>query len=169
MGQKKRRLDFRSGEDVLAEIERLRTGGYVATKNWNLSQICEHLTKTMEGEMTGLGFRFPWLFRKTAGPLLTLWVLRTRSMPSVPTLPSLQPAAAEGMDDSKIIDDCVETVRKAEAFSGNLDDYPFVDGLTADRWRQIMWVHAAHHLGFLMPDQRRALSAKALSDSMSPG
>ena len=51
-----RNLDFTSGDQVIAEIQRLREVGYKKTKNWNLTQICEHLTKTMRG-----GMDFMWL------------------------------------------------------------------------------------------------------------
>ncbi|MGB7328131.1 MAG: DUF1569 domain-containing protein [Rubripirellula sp.] len=147
----KRQLDFRSGDDVVAEVRRLQTEGYVRTKNWNLTQICEHLTATMAGEMDGLGFRLPWLIRATAGELFTRWILKTRKMPSVPTLPSLQPKSRSDVDDVVIIESCVETIRRCESFAGSLDDYPFVDNLNHDQWRQFMWIHAAHHLGFLAP------------------
>lgn len=68
-----------------------------------------------------------------------------------PTLPTLKPIAAVEGDDSAVVEQCIETLRKAESFSGSLDDYPFVDRLRHDQWRQFMWIHAAHHLGFLAP------------------
>jgi hypothetical protein len=50
---RKQQLDFQSADEVIREIERLRSGGYTKLKQWNLTQACEHLTKTMEGEMNG--------------------------------------------------------------------------------------------------------------------
>lgn len=152
MSVSKRELDFRSAEDVIAEIERLRINGYSRSKRWNLTQACEHLTKTMEGEMNGLGFRLPRILRRTVGDWMTRRVLKTRSMPSVPTLPSLKPTFGGDREDPAVIERCVATLRQAESFDGSLDDYPFVDGLTHQQWRQFMWIHAAHHLGFLVPN-----------------
>lgn len=148
----KRLLDFHSGDEVIAEIERLRTGGYAKLKQWNLTQICEHLSATMEAEMTGLGFRLPWVLRATAGKLLTHRILRTRRMPSSPTLPRLQPQATADAEDEAVIAQCLETIRRTECYQGSLADYPFVDNLTHEQWRQLMWIHAAHHLGFLIPN-----------------
>ena len=146
---RKRPLDFRTGDEVIAEIHRLQTTGYVKTKNWNLTQICEHLTSTMVGEMEGLGFRLPWLIRATAGKLLTYRILKARRMPSIPTLPSLQPKSLADSEDNAIIKNCIQVIGRSESFSESLDEYPFVDNLTHHQWRQLMWIHAAHHLGFL--------------------
>lgn len=151
MNISKRRLDFQSADDVIGEIERLKNDGYTKLKRWNLSQICDHLTKTMEGEMNGLGFRIPWILRRTVGDWITRRVLKSRSMPSVPTLPRLRPTADQVSEDPKVIEHCLVTIRKASLFDGSLDDYPFVDDLTHEQWRQFMWIHAAHHLGFLVP------------------
>ena len=151
MGVTKRKLDFSTADEVISEIMRLKADGYTKLKRWNLTQACEHLTKTMEGEMVGLGFRIPWILRRTVGELLTRRVLKTRSMPSVPTLPSLRPTAVDVSEDPMVISQCIATIRKAELFEGSLNDYPFVDGLTHEQWRQFMWIHAAHHLGFLVP------------------
>jgi hypothetical protein len=106
----------------------------------------------MVGEMEGLGFRLPWVLRATAGKLFTNWILRTRKMPGVPTLPSLQPKSASDVEDETIIQNCVTAIRQSESFTGSLDDYPFVDNLLHDQWRQFMWIHASHHLGFLVPN-----------------
>lgn len=156
MNVPKRRLEFHSANEVIAEIERLRNGGYTQLKRWNLSQICEHLTKTMEGEMNGPGFRIPWILRRTVGDWMTRRVLQARSMPSVPTLPSLRPTTSQVGEDPKATQQCITTIKKAERFEGSLDDYPFVDGLTHEQWRQFMWIHAAHHLGFPVPVEKNA-------------
>ncbi len=50
--------------------------------------------ENLRGEMNGLGFRIPWILRRTIGDWMTRRVLKNRSMPSVPTLPSLRPSAS---------------------------------------------------------------------------
>ncbi len=50
---KRRELDFRTGDDAISEITSLRETGYSKTKNWNLTQVCEHLDATMKGGMDG--------------------------------------------------------------------------------------------------------------------
>ncbi|WP_153558323.1 DUF1569 domain-containing protein [Roseimaritima sediminicola] len=150
---RKRALDFRSGDAVIAEIEQLRTDGYVKTKRWNLTQICEHLDATMRGGMEGFGFRAPRLLRATVLKWSLHHMLKTRRMRSVPTLPRLKPrpASAVADDDDVVIDHCIATIRRAAAFAGPIEDYPFLDDLDVEDWRQFMWLHAAHHLAFLIP------------------
>lgn len=122
MSVRKRKLDFQTADEVIGEIERLRSDGYSKLRRWKLTQVCEHLTKTMAGEMYGLGFRIPWILRRTVGNLMTRRVLKTRSMPSVPRLPSLRPTAGDVAEDSAVIEHCIATIRKAELFDGSLDD-----------------------------------------------
>ncbi|MCO8123066.1 DUF1569 domain-containing protein [Stieleria sp. TO1_6] len=147
---KKRILDFHTGEDVIAEINRLRQDGYRKTKNWNLTQACEHLNLTMTGGMEGFGFRLPWILRATVIKWVINRIFRTRKMSSAPTIDRLKPKTEDGPDDDGVIDDCIATIRQAERFDGSLEDYPFLDNLKPDDWRQFMWIHAAHHLGFFV-------------------
>ena len=147
----KRKLNFENADQVIKDIESLRSAGYQQLKNWNLTQICDHLTRVMVGEMDGLGFRLPWILRRTVGVMMTNHVLKKRRMPTVPTLPSMKPEP-QTHDSEEVINACVAAVRRTESFAGSLADYPFVDGLTHDQWRQFMWIHAAHHLGYLIPN-----------------
>jgi hypothetical protein len=147
----KRSLDFHSGDEVIAEIKRLQEGGYVQTKNWNLTQICEHLDVIMTGGMEGFGFRMPRILRATVLKWIIGRILKQRKMSSAPTLDRLKPKSPDGPDDPSVIDHCIETIHRAKAFDGSMEDYPFVDNMTPDMWRQFMWLHAAHHLGFLVP------------------
>lgn len=147
----KRELDFQNGDEVIAEIQSLRESGYTKSKNWNLTQACEHLTKTMAGGMDGFGFRLPWLLRATVIKWVFQRMLKTRKMSSGPTLKRLKPESEPGADDDVIIDHCIATIERAKQFDGSLEDYPFLDDLKVDDWRQFMWMHAGHHLGFLLP------------------
>ncbi len=147
----KRELDLRSADEVIAEIERLRDGGYAKSKRWNLTQICQHLHETMQGAMDGFGFRLPWILRVIAKKIF-FRALKTRKLASgAPTFRQLKPTASPGEDDSKVIDQCIATIRKADQFDGSVEDHPLVDGMSVDQWRDFMWLHASHHLAFLQP------------------
>lgn len=150
--QQRRELDFHTGAEVIAEVERLRSGGYTQTKNWNLTQMCEHLDATTRGGMEGFGFRLPWILRATIIKWMFARMLKKRKMPSgASTMASLKPKTEGAADDDAIINRYLETVREAETYDGSFEDYPFLDNLTPDTWRQFMWLHAAHHLSFLVP------------------
>lgn len=75
-------------------------------------------------------------------------------MSSGPTIKRLKPKTQLGADDDAIIDQCIVLLGQAEKYDGSFDDYPFLDNLKADEWRQFMWLHAAHHLGFLIPNSK---------------
>lgn len=157
MGKTKRRqLDLRSGQEVIEEINRLREGGYQRTKNWNLTQVCQHLDGTMKGGMDGFGFRVPRILRATVIKWTFAYALKSRKLlPGAPTFPVLKPKADHQSDDDAIIDECIATIQRAETFDGSLEDYPLLDNLQVDDWRDFMWLHASHHLGYLVPDGDR--------------
>ncbi len=146
-----RKLDFHTATQVIDEIQRLRNAGYDRTKNWNLTQICEHLTATMVGGMDGFGFRLPWILGATVIKWVFNRMLKTRKMSSGPTLKRLKPKSEAIDDDDKIIDDCLEAIKRANSFAGPIEDYPFLNELKVEDWQQFMWMHAGHHLGFLIP------------------
>lgn len=147
----RRKLDFHSGEEVIADIMHLREAGYEQNKNWNLSQICEHLSVTMSGGMDGFGFRMPWLLRATVIEWVFRYSLRKRKLFSgAPTLPVLKPKPRDS-DDDDLIDECIQVTQRAISFNGSMEEYALLDGLTVPDWQQFMWIHAAHHLSFLTP------------------
>lgn len=53
--------------------------------------------------------------------------------------------------DDVIIDACVDSCRRADGFNGSMEEYALLDNLSVDDWRDFMWIHAAHHLSFLIP------------------
>jgi hypothetical protein len=148
----KRPLDFHTADEVIAEIEHLRVGGYTKSKNWNLTQICEHLNATTTGGMDGFGFRLPWILRATVIKWIFNRMLKTRKMSSGPTMDRLKPKTDDGPDDDAIIDQCIATIERASAFEGPIENYPFLNELKVSDWQQFMWMHAGHHLGFLIPN-----------------
>lgn len=153
----KRKLDFHTGDEVIAEIGRLRLHGYTKLKNWNLTQICEHLDATMSGGMDGFGFRVPWILRATIIKWIFNRTLRTRRMPSGPTMDRLKPKSESGPDADANIDHCLATIERAKAFPGPIENYPFLNEIEVEDWRQFMWMHAGHHLGFLVPDEAASI------------
>ena len=149
---KRRTLDFRNADDVVQEIERLRDGNYDRAGNWNLTQICQHLTATMDGGMDGFGFRLPWLLRATVSKWAFAHALKSRRLGSgFPTFKGLKPTSDGSADDPALIDACIQSIRRAAEFAGPIKNHPLLDDVSVDDWREFMWIHAAHHLGFLIP------------------
>ena len=146
-----RPLDLRSLDEVAAEVTRLRDGGYSPTGNWNLSQTADHLTETMRIGMDGDQPRLPWPVRKMVGLIFRWRVFPKRSMPAgVGTLPRLTPEPMDADDPAKI-DRLLATLAEARDFPGPLPPYPLMDGLKLDQWKELMTIHAQHHLRRLEP------------------
>ncbi|MEL7265091.1 MAG: DUF1569 domain-containing protein [Planctomycetota bacterium] len=124
-------LDLRSGEEVIQEITHLRQAGYLRTKSWNLTQICQHLEKTMRGGMEGFGFRLPWILRVTMMKWGFAWLLKRRRLPAGLLSPKmLEPDHADcESDDHDAIDSCIAMIRRSSEFLGPIEDYPFLNDL----------------------------------------
>ena len=151
MATKRRPLDLRSLDDVIAEVERLRDGGYRARGRWNLSQMADHLVETMRLGMDGDEPRLAWPMQKLVGLLFRTTVFPRRTMMTgAPTIDRLKPAPMEGDDPAKL-DRLVATLEEARDFPGPLPPYPLMDGLTLPEWKELMTIHAQHHLRFLEP------------------
>jgi hypothetical protein len=164
---RQRRLVFRSGQEVIDEIVRLRDGGYTRSKNWSLTQICDHIAKTIDIEMRGGLKQLPWIARKLVGEPLAKWMLRYDRSPTWLMIPAprlVRPAeVAADADDPATIEGCIEIIRMAEMFPGPVPSFPFADDISVEDWRRLNWIHAAHHLGYLLPrdsaaDERRGIT-----------
>lgn len=148
----RRVVDFDCGEQVIAEVQRLQSSGYDQVGKWNLSQICEHLGKTIELGLRPTSKRMPWVIRKLVGePMVRGWLKRRSMKAGGMTAPALVPKPQRtGDDDPALIDRYLDVVREAEGFGGPLPPYVLGD-ITLDDWKQLQWIHASHHLGFLLP------------------
>lgn len=148
----KRKLSFDSLPEVAAEIERLRSGGYTPLVNWNLTQCCEHLDKTMQAGMEGSIKPMPWILRATVFRAMTEVILATGKMPGgAPAPPEIVPAE-HADDDPAVIDACLATIDRAASVPEPLPTHMFSTGMTVPKWQRLMCVHAAHHLGNLQPN-----------------
>ncbi|WP_161602140.1 DUF1569 domain-containing protein [Tautonia marina] len=146
-----RSLDFRDADAVIAEIRHLQHGGYTKLGKWNLAQMCDHLRQTLRMGLDGSDRRLPWVVRTlVTGPIFRR-VIKTRRMKSgIPVPKELVPTSPDGPDDPAAIDACIATLQEARDASGPLPKHPVAD-LTVDQWKQLNWIHCAHHLGFLIP------------------
>jgi hypothetical protein len=154
-GQKMKRrcLDFRDAESVIAELRRLNAG-YIVLGNWNLTQICEHLSASIQLGMAGAHRQMPSFVRKLLGRPILNRILATRRMWSgVPAMKALVPKAPGSADDVECIQRCIKLHEHARDVEGPLPPDPFCQ-MTTDEWKQFTWIHAAHHLSFLVPYAR---------------
>jgi hypothetical protein len=145
----RRSLDFADFEAVEKEIDRLQQGGYQRAGNWDLAQICDHLSQVMEGSLKGFSFQAPWILRKLLAPLILRHVMKTRTMRAGVRVPEMAPAARVDPDES--IRRCRQLLQQVQHHTGEFQPSPFFGRLSPEQWRQLHLIHAAHHLSFLVP------------------
>ena len=74
----RRRLDFKTWPDVLADIDQLRQGHYDRVGNWDLSQTLEHVGEGLRTALRGTDHRAAWIIRRFLGPLVLNRILLQR-------------------------------------------------------------------------------------------
>ncbi|MGD8452367.1 MAG: DUF1569 domain-containing protein [Phycisphaerae bacterium] len=148
----RRTLTFATYADMRGEIARLERGGYERAGQWNLGQICKHLSYYMRGSLEGYPFLLPWLVRKLFGRSLLRKVLAGGHMKTGGrTIPASVPPDA--VDETACIAEAQELITRLEQHQGELHPSPIFDRLTRDEARALHLLHGAHHLSFLIPGQ----------------
>jgi hypothetical protein len=145
----RRHLDFQDFDAVRGDIEHLRAHGYQKTGNWDLVQICDHLSATMYGSLHGFSFQAPWLVRKLLAPLVLRRILKTRQLRAGVRVPQMDPPA--NTEPEKAIARCLDLLREVQQHRGDFQVHPFFGKLASEHWRQLHLIHSAHHLSFLVP------------------
>ncbi len=148
--RKRRKLDFRTWPEVLADVENLRQAGYDRAGNWELSQILEHIGDGLKTARQGTEHQGPWIIRKLIGPFILGGILRNRRMkPGIQVPDWWLPGPAH--DESAALDAFRAEVAAFERFSERTRPHPFFGALSKDQWNELALIHAAHHLSFLLP------------------
>jgi len=145
----RRELDFRDFDALLADIQRLHEQGYEKAGQWNLGQICKHLSITMEMSLEGFPFKGPWLFRKVIGPFVKPRFFRSRKIkPGLPAPPTM--VAEPDSDEGQAIEQLKQITTRVREHRGEFQPHPFFEYLSPEQWLQLHLIHAAHHLSFLI-------------------
>lgn len=147
----RRQLDCRSAADVIADVERLERAGYDCCGQWNLTQVADHLTRVMQNALEGPQPQATF-FLRLVGPLVKTFIFKSRKMragfdAATPFLP--QPEK----DDAATISRLKEMARRVEAYDGPWQPHFIFGAMTAAQWKDLQWIHSAHHLSFLIPRQ----------------
>ena len=142
----RRKLSFRGLEEIMPEIQQLLKGHALAGQ-WSLGQICNHLSGAIRStarpasavtpataEQTSLKERF---FAAGAFP-------EGRSSPA-PFVPD---------SDLDLAEEVTSLARAIERFQGATvpTAHPYLGPLSREEWVRFHAMHAAHHLGFAVPE-----------------
>lgn len=152
-----RHLEFQQLSDIALEARRLLASGYQRSGNWNLAQICQHVNEWLRFPIDGYPTvpiflkPFFWFMRQTIGPAQLKKILSTKSFSkNSPTMPStVFPADRE--TDEVAVQQLVATVDRFDKYQGPMHASPLFGRLDRQTHVRLQLVHAAHHLGYLIP------------------
>jgi hypothetical protein len=149
----RRPLDFQSFDAVAADVDALASARYSRCGTWDLAHCCDHLAKTIDRTLDNHPVPIPLFFRMLSpvmGPLVLKRILKKRAMSA-----GFKAPAPFAPDQNCSTDQAVARLKaaleRAEAVAGEMPRHPFFGRMTAQQWQDLMLVHCAHHLSFLVP------------------
>jgi hypothetical protein len=152
----RRRVQYESLGEFLADAECQAARDVRTSGNWTLSQIFDHLTRSLCVAVEGTDARFPWLAR------VFLHVIRARflSRPMKPGFhvpPPLERALrpAEGLTTQDALQNLREAVERFES-APQLVVHPAFGRLTREEWTQLTLRHAELHMSFVHSSELHA-------------
>jgi len=148
----RRTLRFNSLDDVMPEVDRLLGGGHQTIGKWSLGQICNHLTGAVELSMARVDVASfaPWPVQATVGKVLKRLVLGRGRLPDGVKLPEKYEPLA-GLDARTEVDALRAALRSFAEHPGPFGSHPMFGLLRREEWSRFHTIHAAHHLGFAIP------------------
>jgi hypothetical protein len=150
----RRTLTFSGFGAVTSDLDRLHQGGYQKAGQWDLAQICDHLSYFIQGSLDGHAFKVPWLIRVLFGRLVLRRILKNRQM-KVGGFTPQNPLPQPGGDEQAAVARLKSLLDRLNTHEGDLHRSPFFGYLTPQQWRDLHLIHCAHHLSFLIPQDKR--------------
>ncbi len=145
----RRELNLNSIDEIIAEVGRLQSGGYEKAGNWDLQQICDHLSYYVRGTLEGFSEKAPWLVRMFTGRRRLKKLLRGEPIPAgIPIPEKLIPLA--GGDEGKAAAQLQGLLERLKTQT-KVYPSPLFGTLTKEQWLKLHTLHCNHHLSFLAP------------------
>jgi hypothetical protein len=150
-------LEFRSLDDAVVYARRCLSAGYDRTGNWDLAQICRHLTDWLRVPLEGLP-PMPWMMkplmailRFTVGPRILKQFLGNRRFPvGLGTINStVHPPESDA--NAAVAAFAAMVARFNSHTSPFLRPSPLFNKLEREQTLELQIVHCMHHLGHLKP------------------
>jgi hypothetical protein len=149
MNPKRRPLKFEKLDQIMPDVDRL-LAGHTTVGNWNLGQMCKHLSETFVFSVDGFPMKMPWILRKTIGRIIMRQVLRSNEMKEGIKVPD-RFIPEPGADSRAEAEALRGAIKLFSAHPGPFAEHPFFGTMTRDQWDHLHRIHCAHHLSFAQP------------------
>ncbi len=146
----RRKLDFKSLNEVVADADRLSSGAVTTLGNWSAGQIFRHLATAYNGSIDGFKATFPWPMRFMARLLKNKLI--NGAMPPGIKVPAQ--FANEVMPEPTSTEDGLAQLRAAVARlerEPKRAKHPVFGELSKEEWQKVHLMHANLHMSFLVP------------------
>ncbi len=149
--QGRRKLSFRTLDEVVADAERLVAAPQVRMLgNWPLDRLLNHLTLAINGSIDGITGKAPLPLR-LLGPFIKRRVIK-RGMSSGFNLPKDREAVAfPAAESNQAALDALRKAIKRTRSEKMTSNHPLFGRLTDDEWRKLHLRHCEMHLSFAVP------------------
>jgi hypothetical protein len=152
----RRHLEFQELDEAVVEARRLLDGGYTRAGQWSLGGVCQHLTMTQDGSLDGFDmWHMPWPIPPIMRRIALSPKAMAKPMPAnAPSPKRMKPTAADSEDAERVaaFEASCQRVIERLGNGGKFERSPLFGDLGPDGWNALHVKHAAHHLGFLLPD-----------------
>jgi hypothetical protein len=149
--KERRKVEYASLQQVLADAERLCRGPIKPLGNWSAGQVFQHLAWVLDTSIDGTDARFPLLLRIMAR--LMKKKLLGGPMPPGFKLPSSAQKLVPGPTSTEVgLAALKAAIARQEREPARAPNAVF-GKLTRDEWNQLHLKHAALHMSFLVPSE----------------
>ena len=153
MSDGRRQLNFKSEDEVIAEIDRLRAGGYAKRGNWTLAQMCFHLGVVPTQSLKPPASTTPTQAQQRIQDGFIKVILETgKPPPGMQPPPFMIPSDACG--DAEI-ESFKAALTKLKSYPHSHVDFGAMGPVPTETMRKLTLIHAAHHLSHLEPKGKR--------------
>ena len=142
----RRKVRYESLDDLLAEAERLADVPVRTLGNWSQGQIYDHLARSLDSSIDGVGFQLPLPMRMMLSLFMKKKFLKKELPPGLRSTPRFDPAETT-------VSEALEALRKSVARQQNESarvPHPAFCNIVRDGWNDFHLRHAERHMSFLV-------------------
>jgi hypothetical protein len=147
----RRQLSFANLDEVMPEVERL-SAGYELAGRWTLGQICKHLAMAFHIIIEGPpGFALSSEPEDPRYGRIRQRFFRMDRFPDGVEAPLSKLVPDAGLDEDAEVQALRGALARFQGAPGPFFPHPFLGSMTKEEWTRFQCLHAAHHLGFVVP------------------